>query len=118
VYFGAYNFTASSLIELDDDEDRPFLYLFQDPGAGNRKLNAKTLASALSKVRSTLKLGSVITVPEGDRGGTYLAKQPLGNVVTIEKLNDLQAVCEEFLIRAEAFTNALAPVVYRVANII
>lgn len=117
LYFGAENFTAASFIELDDEDDRPYLYLFQSARVGD--LTVKALTPAIAKVRSTaFKLGEPITGPEENKWGTYLAKQSLGNAITIETLKDAKGMCSEFLRLARKFTEALAPVIYRTAKIV
>jgi len=113
VYFGAHNFTLSSLIDSDGD-DKPFLYLYRDVGRFG-SLTAAGLKVAIAAIRPTLKLAG-ISFDDEEKKGVYLVKQSLGDIVTIDALQNLDAMCNKFLEQARRFTEALAPTVYRTAK--
>lgn len=112
-YFCVGNITSSSIFDPDDD-DRPFLLLYHDKDVNNLTLNA--LKQAVNNARPQLnEFGDVFNY-RGDNG-TSLVKQYINEIITIDNLKYQDDMLQKFLVKARGFTEALAPIVYKLAKL-
>ena len=120
LYFGIWN--LESLVNLDEsekDDDQPYLYLWDDARVGG--VTEKAFKQEFAKAENELvrKLPGVI-INKSEKDGTYLARLNIGETISIERLHEDQvaSMSNEFVEKAQKFTEILAPVAYRILGVI
>jgi hypothetical protein len=112
-HFGLYPVSSSSLIEPDED-DRPFLYLYQSKSI--RNLTEKALRKAINDIQPKFEKSNM-EFNKSDGEGTYLVKKFINETISIERLKDPNVMCHDFLGHARNFTETFAPIVNQVAGL-
>jgi hypothetical protein len=111
-YLGVYQLTSYNLIDAVETSERPFLYLYCHKKY--RGLNKVRLRAAFQKNRGVLPHLGFPTNIDGDDG--FIITQSLADVVSLERLVDLPKLEKNFLARAKKFSEAIAPIVSKIAD--